>query len=76
MFKPGVFSVLKPALADIFDVDEDEITPDTDLFDDLFADEYDMVEIAMIIEEEFGVKVSLPKKGPFTVEQLTMKAEK
>ncbi|MBQ6052115.1 MAG: hypothetical protein IJL30_02375 [Clostridia bacterium] len=71
MLKPGVFNVLKPFLADIFTVDESEITPETDLFYDLFADEYDMIEIAMIIEEEFGVTPKLPKKGPFTVEKLT-----
>ena len=61
---------LKPILADIFDVDEDEITPKTDLFDDLGGDEYDMIEIAMIIEEEFDVTLKLPKKGPFTVAKL------
>ena len=75
MLKPGVYRVLKPALADIFGVEEDDILPETDLFSELYADEYDMVEISMIIEEEFGKKVKLPKKGPFTVEQLAMKVE-
>ncbi|MBR5721485.1 MAG: acyl carrier protein [Clostridia bacterium] len=76
MLKPGVFNKLKPFLADIFDTDESEITPETDLFEDLFADEYDMLELAMIIEEEFGVTPKLPKKGPFTVENLTEAVDK
>lgn len=76
MFNIGVFSKLKPFLAEIFDVDESEIKPDTDLFADLFADEYDMLEIAMIIEEEFDKKITLPKKGPYTVEKLIAAAEK
>ena len=76
MFNVGVFSRLKPFLAEIFDVEESDILPDTDLFSDLCADEYDMLEIAMIIEEEFGKKPSLPKKGPYTVENLVAAAEK
>ena len=35
-----------------------------------------MIEIAMIIEEEFGVTPKLPKKGPFTVEKLTEAVDK
>ena len=76
MFKPGVFNILKPFLADIFDIDESEITPETDLFDDLFADKYDMTELEMIIEEEFGVETVLPEEGPFTVENLTEAVDK
>lgn len=67
---------LKPVLADIFDVDESEITPSTELFGELGADEYDMIELAMIIEEEFEKSVKLPKKGPMTVAVLTEKIKK
>ncbi len=42
-------------LEEIFDVPASDITPETDLFEDLGADEFDMVEISMIIEEEFDV---------------------
>ena len=57
-----IFNRLKPIIADIFDVEEDELTPKTDLFEELGADEYDMIEISMIIEEEFEKTVKLPKK--------------
>ena len=67
---------LKPILADIFDVDEEELTPKTDLFDDLGADEYDMIELSMIIEEEFEKTVKLPKKGQFNIAKLCMLIEK
>lgn len=42
-------------LEEIFDVPASDITPETDLYEDLGADEFDMVEISMIIEEEFDV---------------------
>ncbi|MBE6896244.1 MAG: acyl carrier protein [Ruminococcaceae bacterium] len=71
-----IFERLKPILADIFDVDEDELTPKTDLFDDLGADEYDMIELSMIIEEEFEKTVKLPKKGQLNIAKLCMLIEK
>ena len=42
-------------LEEIFDVPASDITPETDLFEDLGADEFDIVEISMIIEEEFEI---------------------
>ncbi|MBQ2915184.1 MAG: acyl carrier protein [Clostridia bacterium] len=42
-------------LEEIFDVQSSDITPETDLFEDLGADEFDMVEISMILEEEFDI---------------------
>lgn len=42
-------------LEEIFDVQSSDITPETDLFENLGADEFDMVEISMIIEEEFDI---------------------
>ena len=42
-------------LEEIFDVSATDITPETDLFEDLDADEFDLVEISMIIEEEFDI---------------------
>lgn len=71
-----IFNRLKPIIADIFDIEEDELTPKTDLFEELGADEYDMIEISMIIEEEFEKTVKLPKKGPLTMAKLAEKIEK
>ena len=46
-----ILNLLKPILADIFDVEESEITPAT-TFEELYADEYDITEIRFAIEEE------------------------
>jgi len=50
--------ILQELLADQFDVDPDEITPNTDLYDDLNADSLDLVELAMACEEEFDVEIT------------------
>lgn len=52
-----VLNTLKPILADIFAVEEEEITPAAQFSDDLYADELDMTEIFMTVEEEFDVFV-------------------
>ena len=49
-------NVLKPILADIFGVEEEDISPATS-FDDLGADELDLQEIAMVVEEEFDLLI-------------------
>ena len=49
-------TVLRPLLADVFGTEENDITPAT-AFEDLGADHEDMVEVSMIVEEEFDVLV-------------------
>ena len=44
-------------LAEQFDVEEDKITADTDLQEDLGADSLDVVDLLMSIEDEFDVEV-------------------
>jgi len=39
-------------------VNEDEITPDSYLIDDLNADSLDRVELNMALEEEFDIEIS------------------
>ena len=59
-----ILNILKPNLADIFSVEEEDITPATHLENDLGADELDLQEIIMITEEEFDVLIDdedLPK---------------
>ena len=51
-----ILTKLKPILAELFDVDENEITRDTDFEEDLFADSLDVLEFLMIVEEEFDLK--------------------
>ena len=49
--------MLKAILAEQFDVEEDKVTADTDLQEDLGADSLDVVDLLMSIEDEFGVEV-------------------
>ena len=52
-----VLEKVKALLAEQFDVDEDKITVDTDLQEDLGADSLDVVDLLMSIEDEFEVEV-------------------
>lgn len=50
-----VFEKLCELLAEQFSVETDTITMDTTLAEDLGADSLDLVELMMILEEEFDV---------------------
>ena len=50
-----VFSKIKPFLSDIYGISENDITFETDLFDDLGSDGLDIIELSMILEEEFDI---------------------
>ena len=52
-----VFEKLKQIIADVLNVDPDEITMDTTFMDDLGADSLDVFQIIMGIEEEFDIEV-------------------
>ena len=52
-----VLEKVNAILAEQFDVDEDKITADTDLQEDLGADSLDVVDLLMSIEDEFDVEV-------------------
>ena len=51
------FERLASAIADVLDIEQDTITPDTKFVDDLGADSLDILEIVMGIEDEFGIKI-------------------
>lgn len=44
-------------LCEIMVIDQEEITPKTNIQEDLHADSVDMVEITMCIEEEFDIQI-------------------
>lgn len=44
-------------LVDHLNINRDDITPEAHLIDDLGADSLDLVEIVMLIEDEFGVAI-------------------
>ena len=52
------FEKLKGIIAEILNVDPDEITMDTTFVDDLGADSLDIFQIIMGIEEEFDIDIS------------------
>ena len=52
------FEKLQRIIADILNVDIDEINPETTFVDDLGADSLDVFQIIMGVEEEFGIKIA------------------
>ena len=53
------FEKLKKIIAEVLNVDEDEITMDTTFVDDLGADSLDVFQIIMGIEEEFDIEIEI-----------------
>ncbi len=52
-----VLEKVKMILADQLEVEEDTITTDTDIQDDLGADSLDVVDLIMSLEDEFEIEV-------------------
>ena len=51
------FEKLQGIIAEVLNVDADEITPDTTFVDDLGADSLDIFQIIMGIEEAFDIEI-------------------
>lgn len=52
-----VFEKIKAILADQLDIEEESITEDSLLVEDLGADSLDAIDIVMSVEDEFGIEV-------------------
>ncbi len=52
-----IFDEIKDIIIEQLQVDESEVTMDTNLMKDLSADSLDAVEIIMAIEEEYGIEI-------------------
>ncbi len=52
-----IFDKIKEILADQLDIEENAITPDSLLVEDLGADSLDAIDIVMSVEDEFGIEV-------------------
>ena len=50
-----IFEKLAALIAEQFNVDVDSITMETSFFDDLNADSVDIVDLSMVLEEEFDI---------------------
>lgn len=64
------FEKLKKVIADILNVDPNEITMETTFMEDLGADSLDVYQIVMGIEEEFDIEIPEDK-----IENITMVGE-
>ncbi len=52
-----VFERIRQILMDQLDLEEDKITMESDIVDDLEADSLDVVDLVMTIEDEYGIEV-------------------
>ena len=52
-----IFDKVKEIIVDQLDADEDKVTQDASITDDLGADSLDVVDLVMSIEEEFDIEV-------------------
>ena len=52
-----VLDKIKSILSSQFGIDEDQITENTDIVNDLGADSLDVVEMMMSVEDEFGLMI-------------------
>ena len=52
-----IFEKVKDIIIEQLQVDESEVTMDTNLMKDLSADSLDAVEIIMAIEDEYGIEI-------------------
>lgn len=55
------FDTIKEIIADVMNVDPNEITPETRFVDDLGADSLDVFQIIMGIEDKFSIEVPTEK---------------
>lgn len=52
-----IFEKVAAILAEQLDADVEEITPATDIVDDLGADSLDIVDLVMSFEDEFDIEI-------------------
>lgn len=53
-----VFEKVRDILVDQLDVDEDKVTPDASVIDDLGADSLGIVDLVMALEDEFDIEIN------------------
>ena len=58
MAKEEIFDKLKELVVDQLGVDDDEVTTEANIQEDLGADSLDLVDLVMAVEEEFDVKIA------------------
>ena len=66
------FEKLKKIIAEVLNVDPDEITMETTFQDDLGADSLDVYQIIMGIEEEFDIEIPVESAEQVTTVELSL----
>ena len=56
-----IYEKVKESVVEALGVDDDEVTPNAVLFDDLGAESLDLLDIVFRLEKEFGIKI--PRGG-------------
>ncbi len=71
------FDKIKEIMVDTLACDENKITPEASIADDLSIDSLDAVELVMALEEEFGIKIPDEELGKLkTVQDIVNTVEK
>ncbi len=52
-----IFETIRKLLSEQLDIDEDEITMESTLLEDLGADSIELVDLVMSVEEEYDIEV-------------------
>ncbi|MCR4398981.1 MAG: acyl carrier protein [Firmicutes bacterium] len=55
--REAITEKVRKVISSQLEVDEDKVTADASVIDDLGADSLDIVEIVMSLEEEFGIEI-------------------
>ena len=77
MNKEEIYTTLKDVIIDLFEIDENDITPDSSLYEDLDLDSIDAVDLAVKITEITGKRVNPDDfKKVVTVQDLVDTADK
>ncbi len=58
MSREDIVTIVNDFLIDEFELEEDQLIPDAKMKEDLDIESLDFVDIAVIIEKEFGLKVA------------------
>jgi acyl carrier protein len=61
MDEKAIYEKVKESVIEALGVDDEEVTPDAMLFDDLGAESLDLLDIVFRLEKEFGIKI--PRGG-------------
>lgn len=61
MDERAIYEKVKASVVEALGVDEEEVTPNAVLFDDLGAESLDLLDIVFRLEKEFGIKI--PRGG-------------